>query len=470
MAELQSPPAIASRHGATPRPAWRTIGRSMPAHSSSSSSVGGRTAAALITAPGSGHGKSIVTAALARLHRNAGRRVRVFKHGPDYLDPMLQERASGAPVYQLHPWMTGEHECRWRLAAAAAEADVVLVEGSMGLFDGDASSADLAVLTGLPAIPVIEATGMGQTFGALALGLARFRDDVVVQQVIANRVASERHREMLAARLPAGVELLGAIPRNKALTIPDRHLGLVQADELDGLDAQLDAAAAVLAEAGLDRLPAEVSLDAEAAPQPPRLLAGRRIGVARDRAFAFIYRANIELLESMGAEVHEFSPLGDTALPDIDALWLPGGYPELHAATLAANEPMLGAIRAHHAAGKPILAECGGLMYCMEAIVDEADDAHAALGLLPGRACMAGRLMGLGMQSLELPQGALRGHAFHHSRLQDAAEPELRTVTQNGRQGEPVFQSGGLTATYFHGYFPSNPELTAALFGGANRG
>ncbi len=437
----------------------------MPATANSPLPLGGRTAAALITAPGSGHGKSIVTAALARLHRNAGRRVRVFKHGPDYLDPMLQERASGAPVYQLHPWMTGEAECRWRLAAAAAEADVVLVEGSMGLFDGDASSADLAVLAGLPAIPVIDATGMGQTFGAIAQGLSRFRDDIVVQEVIANRVASARHREMLAANLPEGLRLLGAIPRHEAMAIPDRHLGLVQADELDDLDAQLDAAAAVLAEAGCDQPPATVTLSAEPAPDPPPLLDGLRIGIARDRAFAFSYRANVELLAAMGAALHWFSPLHDTALPDVDALWLPGGYPELHAATLAGNGAMRSAIRAHQAAGKPILAECGGLMYCMEAIVDDAGRAHEALGLLPGRACMAGRLTGLGMQSLELSQGALRGHAFHHSRLDGAPEPDRRTVTQNGRQGEPVFQRGGLTATYFHGYFPSQPQVAAALLG-----
>lgn len=443
----------------------------MPATPNSPSPLGGRTAGALITAPGSGHGKSIVTAALARLHRNAGRRVRVFKHGPDYLDPMLQERASGAPVYQLHPWMTGADECRRRLAEAAAEADVVLIEGSMGLFDGDASSADLAVLAGLPAIPVIDATGMGQTFGAAALGLSRFRDDVVVQEVIANRVASARHREMLAANLPDGLRLLGAIPRHEAMAIPDRHLGLVQAEELNDLDAQLDAAAAVLAEAGCDQLPAMVTLSAEPAANPPALLDGLRIGIARDRAFAFIYRANVELLAAMGAELCWFSPLHDTALPDVDSLWLPGGYPELHAATLASNEGMRSAIRTHHAAGKPILAECGGLMYCMEAIVDDAGQAHEALGLLPGRACMAGRLTGLGMQSLELPQGELRGHAFHHSRLDSAPEPDMRTVTQNGRQGEPVFQHGGLTATYFHGYFPSNPEITVVLLGGrADRG
>ncbi|MCP1363534.1 cobyrinate a,c-diamide synthase, partial [Halomonas sp. BBD45] len=304
--------------------------------------------AALITAPGSGHGKSLVTAALARLHRNAGRRVRVFKHGPDYLDPMVLEVASGHPVYQLHPWMTGETECRWRLAEAAQAADLLLVEGAMGLFDGDPSSADLAVLAGIPALPVIDARGMAQTFGALALGLAHYRDDVTVHEVIANRVGSARHVEMLERGLPPGLRLLGAIPRSEAMAIPDRHLGLVQASELDDLDAQLDAAADVLREAGLDRLPMPVTFTATPPAPLPRLLDGVRIAIARDAAFAFIYPANLDLLRALGAELRFFSPLADPDLPDTDALWLPGGYPELHTATLAANPSMLASIREHY--------------------------------------------------------------------------------------------------------------------------
>ncbi|NIC07408.1 cobyrinate a,c-diamide synthase, partial [Billgrantia bachuensis] len=275
------------------------------------STIRGEAHAALITAPGSGQGKSMVTAALARLHRNAGLRVRVFKHGPDYLDPMLQEVASGQPVYQLHPWMTGEDECRWRLAEAARESDLILVEGSMGLFDGGPSSADLAILAGLPALPVIDAWGMAQTFGAVAQGLANFHPDLAIHEVIANRVGSPGHGRLLAGSMPAGLSLLGAIPRSEAMKIPDRHLGLVQAGELAGLDAQLDAAAEVLKEAGLDRLPARVALEAEAPESPPRLLDGMRIAVARDDAFAFLYRANLDLLDTMGAELRFFSPLAD---------------------------------------------------------------------------------------------------------------------------------------------------------------
>ncbi|MEP2606036.1 cobyrinate a,c-diamide synthase, partial [Marinobacter sp.] len=356
--------------------------------------------AAMITAPGSGQGKSMVTAALARLHRNAGRKVRVFKHGPDYLDPMVLEVASGQPVYQLHPWMTGEDECRWRLMEAAQDADLILVEGSMGLFDGDPSSADLAKLMGIPALPVIDARGMAQTFGAVALGLSKFDSALPVYQVIANRIGSPRHGAMLRESLPEGISLLGAIPRNEAMSLPNRHLGLVQAGELGDLEQRLDAAADVLAEAGLDGLPLPVTLEAEPPESPPPLLEGVRIAIARDAALSFIYRANLDLLQAMGAKLSFFSPMIDSALPDADALWLPGGYPELHGATLAGNRSMLEAIRNHYSAGKPMLAECGGLMACVEELADHDGEIHNLLGIIPGRVSMAGRLQALGLQSL----------------------------------------------------------------------
>lgn len=426
----------------------------------------GQAAAALITAPGSGQGKSMVTAALARLHRNQGRQVRVFKHGPDYLDPMVLAIASGHPVYQLHPWMTGEEECRWRLAEAAEQADVILVEGSMGLFDGSPSSADLAVLAGIPVLPVIDARGMAQTFGAVVLGLARYRPDVRIHEVIANRIGSPRHGEMLAGSLPDGTALLGAIPRHEAMAIPDRHLGLMQALELPGLDAQLDAAAEVLLAAGLGRLPATVELMTPRPMAPPRLLEGVRIAIARDAAFAFLYPANLDLLRAMGAELQYFSPLADSHLPDADALWLPGGYPELHGTSLAANTTLLADIRTHHQAGKAILAECGGLMACVDTLIDGGGASHTMAGLLPGTAAMAGKLKALGMQSLTTSLGELRGHTYHHSGLETEAVPVAFTRRLAGTEAEPVFQSKGLTASYFHGYFPSAPAVVAAMFKG----
>ncbi len=442
----------------------------------------------MIAAPASGQGKSILTAALARLHRRAGREVRVLKHGPDYLDPMLQERASGAPVYQLHPWMTGEAECRWRVRRAARTADVLLVEGAMGLFDGNPSSADLAALLGMPVAIVVDARAMAETFGAVVSGLARYRRDIPIAGVIANRVGSAGHGRLLCGSLPEGVAWLGGIPRDDALALPGRHLGLVQAAEVPDLEARLDGAAAVLEEAGIDAglggaiaagpAQEEVGEDGQpaaggclsapgeaeavaAAPgherlpgTPPGLLEGCRIAVARDAAFGFIYRANLELLEAMGGEVVFFSPLADPGLPGADAVWLPGGYPELHAAQLEANIGMWESIRSHHAAGGSILAECGGLM-------------HAMLGLLPARAEMASDLKGLGMQAWAHPAGELRGHTFHHSRLATELEPVAWTRRRGGSAAEAIYQVGSLTATYFHAYFPSAPHAVASLLAGS---
>ncbi|MEP3563947.1 MAG: cobyrinate a,c-diamide synthase [Marinobacter sp.] len=423
--------------------------------------------AVMITGPASGQGKSMVTAALARLHRNAGRKVRVFKHGPDYLDPMVLEVASGHPVYQLHPWMTGEDECRWRLAEAAQDADLILIEGAMGLFDGDPSSADLAKLMGIPALPVIDAGGMAQTFGALVLGLARFDPELSIYDVIANKIGSPRHGEMLKERLPEGIRLLGAIPRNDAMNIPERHLGLMQPAELGNLDQKLDDAAQVLKDAGLDELPKAVEIPTvEPATKPKTLLAGVRIAIARDAAFSFIYRANTELLQAMGAELHYFSPLEDSELPPADALWLPGGYPELHGNTLAENTAMADSIRAFHSAGKPILAECGGLMACAQELSDRDGVVHSLYGLIPGRAAMAKRLQGIGMHSLKAVQGELRGHTFHRSTLDTSWQPAAYSYKQAGTGGEAVFYQNALVASYFHGYFPSAPELVAAIFQG----
>jgi len=218
--------------------------------------------------------------------------------------------------------------------------------------------------------------------------------------------------------------------------------------------------------AGLDALPQPVELSAESPAAPERLLAGHRIAIARDAAFSFLYRANLDLLEAMGAELHYFSPLADTELPGADALWLPGGYPELHAGELAANIPMLESIRDFHQAGKPILAECGGLMVCADELWDKEGLGHALLGLLPGRASMAGRLKALGLQSLDTNLGDLRGHTYHHSTLETPCQPAARTRKQAGSEGEAVYRQGALTASYFHGYFPSAPALMAAIFRG----
>lgn len=418
----------------------------------------------LIAAPASGQGKTTVTAALARLHRRAGRRVRVFKCGPDFLDPMILARASGEPVYQLDLWMVGEEESRRLLWEAAGEADLILIEGVMGLFDGTPSAADLARRFAVPIMAVIDGSAMAQTFGALAFGLAHYQDNLPFSGVLANRVGSERHGEMLRDSLSPGIHWYGALPRSAAVELPSRHLGLVQADELSDLDARLDAAAdALLASAG-DRLPEPVSFAAPTPTALPPLLKGVRIGVARDSSFAFLYQANLDLLRQLGAQVLFFSPLHDQQLPEVDSLYLPGGYPELHLAALAANQTMQAAIAAHHAADKPLLAECGGMLYLLQSLTDLQGESAELLGLLPGRATMQSRLVALALQEVELPEGRLRGHTYHHSLLDCDLQPLARGECPNYRRtAEAVYRVGRLTASYIHFYLPSNPQAAAEL-------
>ncbi|ASL27047.1 cobyrinate a,c-diamide synthase [Azotobacter chroococcum] len=420
--------------------------------------------ALLIAAPASGQGKTTVTAALARHHVNRGRRVRVFKCGPDFLDPMILACACGAPVHQLDLWMVGEAESRRLLWEAAGEADLILIEGVMGLFDGAPSAADLARRFGVPVLAVIDAAAMAQTFAAVAHGLATFQTDLPFAGVLANRVGSARHGEILRDSLPAHLSWYGALPRSADIELPSRHLGLVQAAELADLDARLDAAAAALAASAGTDLPPPVAFAAPAQAAPEPLLAGVRIGVARDAAFAFLYQANLELLERLGAELAFFSPLDDAALPAVDSLYLPGGYPELHLDRLAGNAPMRAAIRAHHEAGRPILAECGGMLYLLDALTDLDGRREAMLGLLPGEAWMQPKLAALAMQEVELDGMRLRGHSYHHSTMACALTPVAHGECPNYRRtAEAVYRRGRLTASYIHFYLPSAPQAAAAL-------
>lgn len=420
--------------------------------------------ALLIAAPASGQGKTTVTAALARLHARQGRRVRVFKCGPDFLDPMILARASGHPVYQLDLWMIGEAESRRLLWEAAGEADLILIEGVMGLFDGSPSAADLARHFGVPVLGVINGAAMAQTFGALAVGLATYQPDLPFAGVLGNRVGSQRHSDLIRDSLPDWIRWYGALPRSAEVELPSRHLGLVQAEELADLDARLDAVADALAASAEVALPPAVAFAAPAAEPLEPWLEGVRIGVARDTSFAFLYQGNLDLLQRLGAELVFFSPLVDAELPAVDSLYLPGGYPELHLPQLAGNPAMAAAIRAHHQAGKPILAECGGMLYLLEALTDAAGQSAELLGLLPGRAVMQKRLAALALQEAALPEGTLRGHTFHHSLLESPEAPLVRGLCPNDKPvAEAVYRIGRLTASYIHFYLPSNPRAAAEL-------
>lgn len=434
--------------------------------------------AILIAAPASGQGKTTVACALARLHTRQGRRVRVFKCGPDFLDPYWLALASGAAVHQLDLWMTGEADCAQRLHAAARDADLIIVEGVMGLFDGQPSAADLAQRFGLPVLTVIDASAMAGTFGALAWGLQTYREGLRFAGVLANRVASSAHAAMLEESLRDSAQWQGALMRSEDFSLPERHLGLVMSGEMGDAMARLDAAADALASTKLGQIDIGAlqawSVDFAApadVPATPELLQGLTIAIARDSAFCFVYAANLDCLQAMGARLVFFSPLLDTALPDCDALWLPGGYPELHAAALAENVAMKTAIATHVAAGKPVWAECGGMMALFEELQTVDGSLFAMWGVLPGRVTMQKRLAALGPQQITVAGGTLRGHTFHYSTCSTPLVVATRTEAAPGRklrgEGEALYVAGPggkVKASYFHAWFASNPVAAASLF------
>ncbi len=421
--------------------------------------------ALLISAPASGQGKTTVTAALAYLYRQRGLDVRVFKTGPDFLDPMILQQASGHAVYQLDLWMVGETQCRQLLYKAACEAELILIEGVMGLYDGNPSSADLATLFGIPVMAVIDASAMAGTFAAIAHGLASFQKNLPMAGVLANRVGSKSHVDMLRKSLPDYLDWFGALHRDEKITLPDRHLGLLQASEIPDINQKLQHAAMMLEDNGLVKTPAAITFNKPSQTQVEKKLNGIRIGIAQDNAFAFCYQANLDLLNDMGAELIFFSPLKDNTLPEIDSLYLPGGYPELHLHTLEKNKTMLKSIQQHHAAEKPIIAECGGMLYLLESLTDAKNNSANMAAILPGHAKLQKQLVNLSMQSMHLNEGVIRGHSFHHSKIESILEASSMTQT-SGKYGkeEAVYRDKKLLASYMHLYMPSNPEATALIF------
>jgi len=413
----------------------------------------------------SGQGKTTVTAALARKLQQQGKRVRVFKTGPDYLDPMILQRACGSEVYALDLWMVGLDACKRLLAEAAAEADVVLIEGVMGLYDGDPSSADLAQAFGVPVVAVLDAGKMARTAAAVVMGLQQY-GPVNLAGVVLNRIASDNHKNQIVQGL-RDVPVLATLPK-LTNSLPERHLGLVQPDEIAQVDALLDqlADSIVIDASAWDAMPSvEIELDPAAEPVPT-LLAGKKIAVARDAAFAFAYHANLACLRALGAELSFFAPLQDEPIPaDADGVYIPGGYPELHCATLSSAQRWQASLRDAHARNVPILAECGGMMAVTESITDADGKVWPMAGLLPGQVAMRPKIAGLGMQSLSTDDGELRGHAFHYSTLATPLTSVGETIRRsNGAVGESVYRYGSLTATYFHAYFASCPVATARLF------
>lgn len=422
--------------------------------------------AIFIVAPSSGEGKTTVTAAIARSYRHQNKNVRVFKTGPDYLDPQVLAQASGNDVEPLDMWMAGEAYCQQKLYEAAQVSDLIIIEGAMGMFDGEPSSADLAARFNIPVVIVLNVKGMAQTAGAIATGLARYRSDIHVAGIVANHCSTTRHEELIRDALPSDIPLLATLARDEEVALPERHLGLVQADEVrEELEARFEKGVAWIGQQAITKLPEPVAFKSASLPLPCRLLEGKHIAIAKDAAFSFIYDANLRLLEALGASYEFFSPLSDQQVPEAGALWLPGGYPEFYAQKLSQNHSMRESVQAFHRARKPVLAECGGFLYCLESLTDLEYARYSMAGLMVGDGAMHGKRGCQGMQTAALPEGDVRAHAHHRSRSANTPEPIAHGKRQrHSAPGEEIYREGSLTATYLHLFFPSNAEAIAALF------
>jgi len=423
----------------------------------------------IVSAPASGTGKTTVMLGLLRAFVEDGLAVQPFKSGPDYIDPAFHRAASGRASFNLDTWAM-DAGLFGAISGRAAGADICVAEGSMGLFDGVAtrgrtgfgSSAETAKAMGWPVILVLDVGGQAQSAAASALGFATYDPDVRIAGVILNRVASPRHERLTRLGMErAGVPVLGALPRRGDLALPERHLGLIQAVEHPDLEAAIAGYAAFLR--------AHVDLDAirQAALGHPATSVGplpcppaQRIALARDAAFSFTYPHLLEGWRAAGAEILPFSPLADEApATDADLVWLPGGYPELHAGTLAQAETFLTGLRAH-AETRPVHGECGGYMALGEALIDKQGTRHRMAGLLGLVTSYEKRKFHLGYRRATLehampghgPGAALRGHEFHYSTILEQPDAPLAQVSD--ADGNPVPETGShrgfVTGTFFH--------------------
>ncbi|MAF29745.1 MAG: cobyrinic acid a,c-diamide synthase [Croceicoccus sp.] len=429
----------------------------------------------MIAAPASGTGKTTVMLGLLRALTEDGLAVQPFKSGPDYIDPAFHRAASGRPSFNLDSWAM-EDDLIAAIAAQAGGADMVLAEGSMGLFDGVASkgasgngaSADMARRMGWPIVLVLDVSGQAQSAAAPALGFSSLDPGLPFAGVILNRVASPRHERLVRKGMEAvGIPVLGALPRRGDLTLPERHLGLVQAVEHPDLDRAIAEFAAFLrAHVDLDviRLAAGAAPQADGGnlPAPP----AQRIAMARDAAFSFVYPHLIEGWRRAGAEILPFSPLADEApAAHADLVWLPGGYPELHAGTIAAAATFLSGLRCH-AQTRPVHGECGGYMVLGQGLIDKSGERHRMAGLLGLVTSHAQRKMHLGYRHAELlvpvsrlaAGTRLRGHEFHYSTIAEQSDAPLALVTD--AEGAAVAESGShrghVTGSYFHMIAPAS--------------
>lgn len=423
----------------------------------------------IISAPASGTGKTTLMLGLLSALRARGMVVQPFKNGPDYIDPAFHRAASGRASVNLESWAMTRAQIAG-LIGAADGADLILAEGSMGLFDGVAvpgaagtgASADLAAMAGWPVVLVLDVSGQAQSAAAVARGFATMREGVRMAGVVLNRVASARHEALVRDGMQAaGIRVLGALPRQASIAMPERHLGLVQAEETPELDARIAAAGAfVAAHVDLDALVAAAATTRLAGPVQAVVPPGQRIALARDAAFSFVYPHLLEGWRRAGAEVVPFSPLADEA-PDAgaDCCWLPGGYPELHGGRLAQAARFRTGLRAF-AETRPVHGECGGYMAMGAGLIDAQGQRHEMAGLLGLVTSFEKRRMHLGYRLAELaapmpghrPGARLRGHEFHYSTILD--QPDMALARVVDASGEAVAESGSqrgfASGTFFH--------------------
>ena len=426
--------------------------------------------ATLIAAPSSGQGKTVFCAAFARQLRNKGRRVQIFKLGPDYLDPTIHEVASGKVVYNLDLWVMGEQHCFELLRKASAHNDVILVESLMGLHDNQPSNAMLCQLFGLPITLILDVAKLAQTAAAIVSGMRLFDVGANITAVIGNKVGSDNHDLLMSQAI--GDCYAGSIRRDTRFEIAQRHLGLVQAGDIKNLDKQLVQAADALDEFNISVPLTDIAFSSSNAffkkSDNARLLDGKIIAIARDVAFSFIYPMNQQVLEEAGAKLNYFSPLENDVVPECDALWIPGGYPELHLEVLSNSDQTRTSILDHHRQNKPILAECGGMMYLCNSILNTAGEYGRTCGILNASCEMETRFQSVGLQAVNYGKGEIRGHSFHHSKIfssfGSSVTPEIYATRQDGRQGEAVYKKGNTRLSYMHHYFASNSDASVSLF------
>ena len=441
----------------------------------------------IIAGTHSGVGKTTVTLALLAALKHRGRLVQAFKAGPDFIDPGHHSAATGRPSRNLDGWMLGEVVNRTIFMHASADADISIIEGMMGLFDGSSavnekgSTAELAKQLAAPVLLVVDGSAMARSAAAMVSGYAKFDPALRVAGVLFNRVSSEEHYKLLkeAVEQETDVVVTGYLRPDQAMTISDRHLGLVTAMEQGRGELYGRLAKAATETVDLDRLEAMARSCGEftaAVPQPVMRNNSRtvRIGVAQDLAFCFYYADNLELLEVAGGELVKFSPLNDQVLPDVDLLYLGGGYPELYGEKLAGNVAMRKAIRSFAERGGAIYAECGGMMYLTQAIRDFAGTSHEMVGLFPAEAVMRQPGLTLGYRTVELTQDCIlgtsgttaRGHEFHYSTLAPRGSLAYACALSDARgesKGQDGLAKGNVLALYTHLHFASQPEIAKAL-------